>query len=60
METFVASLVFWNPIIAGAFNLVFGGAQDFPRRWAIATTISELATIQCFAGVYLKARLGIA
>ncbi|MET0592970.1 MAG: histidine kinase [Polyangiaceae bacterium] len=53
MEIFVASLVFWNPVIAGAFNLVFGGAHDFPRRWAIAMTISELATIQCFAGVYV-------
>lgn len=53
METFVASLVVWNPIIAGAFNLLFGGAHDFLRRWAIATTISELATIQCFAGVHL-------
>jgi two-component sensor histidine kinase len=53
MEAFVASLVFWNPIIAGAFNLVFGGAHDFPRRWAKATTISELVAIQCFAGVHL-------
>jgi anti-sigma regulatory factor (Ser/Thr protein kinase) len=53
METFVACLVFWNPIIAGAFNLVLGGAYDFPRRWAKATTISELTAIQCFAGVYL-------
>jgi two-component sensor histidine kinase len=53
MEAFVASLVFWNPLIASAFNLLFGGTDDFPRRWAIATTISELATIQCFAGVHL-------
>jgi anti-sigma regulatory factor (Ser/Thr protein kinase) len=53
METFVASLLCWNPIIAGAFSLLFGGAHDFPRRWAIDTTISELAAIQCFAGVHV-------
>ena len=53
VEAFVASLVLWNPIIAGAFNLVLGGAYDFPRRWVKATTISELVAIQCFAGVYV-------
>lgn len=53
LETFIASLVFWNPIIAGGFNVVFGGGHDFLRRWAIATTISEIVAIQCFAFVHV-------
>jgi two-component sensor histidine kinase len=57
METFVSSFVFWNPIIAGAFNVVFGGTQDFGRRWIIATVISEVAGLQCFAGVWVLRRI---
>ncbi len=51
-ETFVASLLVWNPLIAGAFNFVFGGTHDFAGRWLVATTISEAAACQCFAGVH--------
>ncbi|HMI84588.1 MAG TPA: histidine kinase [Polyangiaceae bacterium] len=56
-ETFVASLVFYNPLIAGAFNVVLGGTHDFGRRWLIGTAISEVAALQCFAGVYILRRL---
>lgn len=56
-ETFVASLVFYNPLIAGAFNVVFGGTHDLGRRWLIATAISEVAALQCFVAVHILRRL---
>jgi two-component sensor histidine kinase len=56
-QTFVASLVVYNPLIAGAFNVVLGGTHDFARRWLISTAISEVAALQCFAGVHLLCRL---
>lgn len=56
-ETFVASLVVYNPVIAGAFNVVFGGTNDLGRRWLIATAISEAAALQCFASVHVLRRL---
>ena len=56
-ETFVASVVIYNPLIAGAFNVVLGGTHDFGPRLLIATAISEVATVLCFAGVHILRRL---
>jgi two-component sensor histidine kinase len=56
-QAFVASLVLYNPVIAGAFNVILGGTHDFGPRWLIATAISEVAALQCFAGVYILRRL---
>src|SRR5689334_24695210 len=56
-EIFVASLVLYNPLIAGAFSVVLGGAHDFARRWIITAAISEVATLQCCAGVHIFRRL---
>jgi signal transduction histidine kinase len=56
-ETFVASLVFWNPVIAGVVKLLFSGIHDFARSWAVATTIAEITAIQCFVAVHLVRKL---
>jgi two-component sensor histidine kinase len=57
MEIFIASLVLYNPFFAGAFSVVLGGAHNFGRRWIITAAISEVATLQCCAGVHIFRRL---
>lgn len=51
--TLIATLVLWNPAIAGAATVVLGGTEHFARSWAVAAAISEVVALQCFATIYL-------
>jgi signal transduction histidine kinase len=56
-ETFIVSLVVWNPVIAGALTFVFAGSQGFLKSWLVALAISDVVAIQCFLGVNGIARI---
>lgn len=44
-------LLVWNPLVASAFALTFGGARDFVSNAGFALLIADLVVVQCFAGV---------
>lgn len=56
-ETFIVSLIVWNPAIAGALTFVFGGSQGFLKSWLVALAISNVVAVQCFLGVSVIARI---
>src|SRR5450432_2733344 len=54
--SFLASLVFWNPLLAAAITFVQGGTHHFLRNWLAATAMSEVVALQCYSGAYIVRR----
>jgi two-component sensor histidine kinase len=56
-ESLLASLVFWNPIIAAAFAIVFFGTENFVRNAAAVLVVAEVAVVLCFGGMIVGRRV---
>ncbi len=54
---FLASLVFWNPLLAGALTFVLGGTHHFLRNWFVSIVISDVVALECFAAAHVVRRL---
>jgi signal transduction histidine kinase len=46
--TFLASLVFWNPVLVFVITFVLGGTHDLVRRSVINLAIGEVVAVECF------------
>lgn len=60
IRTFLAALVFWNPLLAGAITLAFGWTDQFLRTWFISIVISEVVALECFAAANIVRWLELA
>lgn len=52
-RTFLGTLLFWNPLLAGAISFAFRGTHPFLRAWLVSLVISEIVALQCFGTAHL-------
>ena len=56
---FVASLLFWNPVIAAAITFVLGGTRHFFQDWLISLAIAQVVAVECHLAVRIVRHLEI-
>lgn len=58
--TYVSTVVFWSPLIAGAITVALGATRHFLANWLTSLAIAEVVATTCFAGVWVFRRVEMA